>query len=84
MFLGLSEEDARLLQEKLDTFYTIMDQELQVLQDQAQREKVKKEVESGEGISDQTTSYPQALSFQQGDHINRNLALPMDPKVIDS
>ncbi|XP_031569082.1 protein unc-13 homolog B-like isoform X2 [Actinia tenebrosa] len=43
---GLSEEDARLLQEKLDMFYTIMDQELQVLQVQAQKEKVKKEVES--------------------------------------
>lgn len=47
---GLSEEEALALQNKLDSFYTIMNQEMEVLKEQSQKVQREKDLKNRKTI----------------------------------
>lgn len=49
-FVGLSEEEALALQNKLDAFYTIMNQEMEVLKEQSNKIKRERDVRTSKSI----------------------------------
>jgi len=51
LFSGLSEEEVIALQNKLDSFYTIMSQEVEVLKEQSKKLQREKDIKTGKIIT---------------------------------
>ena len=51
LFSGLREEELIALQNKLDSFYTIMNQEVEVLKEQSKKLQKEKDIKTGKKIT---------------------------------